>query len=183
MAESASRRKIIALVGAALVLLAAFTALNAFNPFFNPATTSEVVVFGGLSAVAFLLFVAVLVLLARNMLKLYADQRSSFMGTRLRTRMLWGAVLVSLIPLVFMFLFSYGLMNRAVDRWFSQNPNEMRNDSNRLALELAQYTSSNARAEAESIADSVPPFKVAPATAEDISTKLPPRRIGETGGG
>ena len=53
------------------------------------------------------------------------------MGTRLRTRMLWGAVLVSLIPIVFMFLFSYGLMNRAVDRWFSQNPNEMRDDSNR----------------------------------------------------
>jgi two-component system nitrogen regulation sensor histidine kinase NtrY len=40
----------------------------------------------------------VLVLLVRNVLKLYADQRSHVMGTRLRTRMLWGAVLVSLIP-------------------------------------------------------------------------------------
>jgi hypothetical protein len=157
VAASASRRKIIALVGAALVLLAAFTALNAFNPkFLNPATTSEGIVFSGLSAVAFLLFVTVLVLLARNVLKLYADQRSSAMGTRLRTRMLWGAVLVSLIPLVFMFLFSYGLLNRSVERWFSQDPNEMRDDSKRLALELAQYTSANARAEAESIAASLP---------------------------
>ena len=50
-----------------------------------------------------------LLLLARNVLKLYADQRSSVMGTRLRSRMLWGAVLVSLVPIVFMFLFSYGL--------------------------------------------------------------------------
>jgi len=166
MAASASRRKIVSIAGLGavlVVLLATFTALNAFNlKFLNPATTGERVVFSGLSAVAFVLFVAVLVLLVRNVLKLYADQRSSFMGTRLRRRMLWGAVLVSLIPLVFMFLFSYGLMNRAVDRWFSQDPNEMRDDSKGLALELAQYTSSNARAEAESIAASLLALNASP---------------------
>ena len=101
---------------------------------------------------AFILFVAVLILLVRNVLKLYADQRSRVMGTRLRTRMLWGAVLVSLIPIVFMFVFSYLLMNRAVDRWFSQPVTEMRDDSNHMALELARYTTANARAEADSIA-------------------------------
>ncbi len=159
MGVSTSRRKIvsIALGSIALVLLFTFTALNAFSlKFLTPSTISEIIVFSGLSAVVFLIFVAVLVLLVRNVLKLYADQRSNVLGTRLRTRMLWGAVLVSLVPLVFMFLFSYGLMNRAVDRWFSQNPNEMRNDSNRLALEFAQYTSANARVEAESIAASLP---------------------------
>ena len=166
MAASASRRKIVipALASAAIILLAAFTALNAFNlKFLTPATTGDIVVFSGLSALTFLIFLAVLVMLVRNVLKLYADQRASVMGTRLRTRMLLGAVLVSLIPLVFMFLFSYGLMNRAVDRWFSQNPNEIRNDSNRLALELAQYTSANARVEAESIAASLPPIDAASA--------------------
>jgi two-component system nitrogen regulation sensor histidine kinase NtrY len=166
MPTSTSRRKIfsIVLLSILLVLLAAFTALNAFNSkVLNPATTGEIVIFTGLSAVAFLLFIAVLILLVRNVLKLYADERSSVMGTRLRTRMLWGAVLVSLIPLVFMFLFSYGLMNRAVDRWFSQNPNEIRDDSTRLALELAQYTSANARVEAESIAASLGQRNSAPA--------------------
>ena len=122
----------------------------------EPATTEQIFVFTGLSVVAFLLFVAVLVLLVRNVLKLYADQRSRVMGTRLRTRMLWGAVLVSLLPIAFMFAFSYGLMNRAVDRWFSQPVTEMRDDSNRMALELARYTTANARAEAESIAASLP---------------------------
>ena len=159
MAVTTSRRKIaIGILGViVLVLLAAFTALNAFSlKFLNPATTTQTVVFIGLSFVVFLLFVVLLVLLVRNILKLYADQRKSLMGTRLRWRMLWGAVLVSVIPLVFMFVFSYDLMNRAVDRWFSQNPNEIRNDSNRLALELAQYTSANARAEAASIAASLP---------------------------
>ena len=156
MGRSASRRKsvIILLTSVALPLLAALTALTAFNlsKFLNPATTGEIIVFTGLSALVFLIFVAVLLLLARNLLKLYADQRSSVMGTRLRTRMLVGAVLVSLIPLVFMFFFSYLLMNRAVDRWFSQPVTEIDNDSSRMALQLAQYTSANARTEAESIA-------------------------------
>ena len=69
---------------------------------------------------------------------------SRVMGSRLRTRMLWGAVLVSLVPMAFMFVFSYGLMNRAVDRWFSQPVTQMRDDSNRMALELSQYTTANA---------------------------------------
>jgi len=158
MTTTKSRRKTASIILGCvlLVLLFTFAALNAFNNFLNPVSTGEGILFIGLSFVAFLLFIVVLVLLVRNVLKLYADQRSRVMGTRLRTRMLWGAVLVSFIPIVFMFLFSYGLMNRAVDRWFSQNPNEIRDDSTRLAMELAQYTSANARAEAQSIAAAVP---------------------------
>src|SRR3984957_4595136 len=151
MATTANRRKvfILALGSCLLVLFAILAALNAFNMGIpNPTSTQQFFVFTGLSIVAFLLFVTVLLLLVRNVLKLYADQRSRVMGARLRTRMLWGAVLVSLIPIAFMTLFSYGLMNRAVDRWFSQSPNEMRDDSNRLGLQLAQYTSANARVEA-----------------------------------
>src|ERR1700678_3386239 len=132
MVPTANRRKVwrIAVLGASLlVLFVALATLNAFNTQLpRPATTQQIVIFTGLSIVAFLLFVTVLVILVRNVLKLYADQRNRAMGTRLRTRMLWGAVLVSLIPLVFMFLFSYDLMNR----------------------------SANARAEAQSIVASLP---------------------------
>jgi len=78
------------------------------------------------------------------------------MGSRLRTRMLWGAVLVSLIPLSAMFGYSYLLMNRAVDRWFTQPVNQLRDDADSLARSLSQYTSTNARVEAESIAAALP---------------------------
>src|SRR5260370_28637675 len=78
------------------------------------------------------------------------------MGTGLRTRMLGGAVLVGLIPIASMYAFSSLLLNRAVDRWFSQPVTEMRDDSNSMAHELAGYTSANARAEADSIASSLP---------------------------
>lgn len=154
------RRKLftLALGVSLLILFSVLATLNAFNNrFLNPSTTLEILLFTGLSALAFLLFVAILVLLTRNLLKLYADQRSRVLGSRLRTRMLWGAILISLVPIAFMVTFSYGLMNRAVDRWFSQPVNQMRDDSTRMALELAQYATANARAEAESIAASLPP--------------------------
>jgi two-component system nitrogen regulation sensor histidine kinase NtrY len=161
MATATNRRKVVTIVLGAclLVLLTALIGLNAFNrevSFLNPSTTEQTFVFTGLSALAFLLFVAVLVLLVRNVLKLYAEQRSRVLGSRLRTRMLTGAVLVSMVPIAFMFFFSYGLMNRAVDRWFSQPVTEMRDDSNRIALELSRYTAANARAEATAIAATLP---------------------------
>ena len=159
MATASNRRKawIIALSACLLVLFVALATLNAFRlSFLNPKTTQQIVVFTGLSIIAFLLFVVVLVMLVRNVLKLYADQRSSVMGTRLRTRMLWGAVLVSLVPLATMYAFSYLLMNRSVDRWFSQPVTEMRDLSSNMTLELAQYTASNARAESDAIASGLP---------------------------
>ena len=159
MTTSQRRRKVfsIALGALTLVLFAALATLNAFHlGFLNPATTPEIFVYTALSAVAFLLFVAAMVLLVRNVLKLYEEQRTRLLGVRLRTRMLWGSILVALVPIGFMFAFSYLLMNRAVDRWFSQPVTQVREESDRVALELAQYTSANARAEAESIAAELP---------------------------
>ncbi|MGD0444606.1 MAG: ATP-binding protein [Edaphobacter sp.] len=186
MANTASRRKIwiVALGASLLVLFVALATLNAFNTQLpTPATTQQIVIFTGLSIVAFLLFVAVLLLLVRNVLKLYADQRSRVMGTRLRTRMLWGALLVSLIPIASMYAFSYLLLNRAVDRWFSQPVTEMRDDSNHMAEELARYTTANARAEAESIASGLPetpspvPRIETPAHSQVSSAKQSHRQI------
>ena len=164
MTTSAQQRKawIIATGTGVLVVFLVLAALNAFKlTSLSPATTEQIVVYTGLSAVAFLLFVGMLVMLVRNLLKLYADQRSRVMGSRLRTRMLLGAVLVSLLPISFMFFFSYGLMNRAVDRWFSQPVTEMRDESNQMALDLAGYATANARAEAESIAAALPSVTLA----------------------
>jgi two-component system nitrogen regulation sensor histidine kinase NtrY len=182
MAATTNRRKVwIAALGASLlVLFVALATLNAFNTQLpRPATTQQIVIFTGLSIVAFLLFVVVLLLLVRNVLKLYADQRSRVMGTRLRTRMLWGALLVSLVPIASMYAFSYLLLNRAVDRWFGQPVTEMRDDSNNMARGLSNYTSANARAEADSIASSLPaatspaPPAKAPATPPHNATQKP----------
>jgi two-component system, NtrC family, nitrogen regulation sensor histidine kinase NtrY len=153
------RLRLIVLLGSAVILVFALLGgLQAFNTskvsFLNPDTTGETLAFTGLTVVLFLMLIALLVLLLRNLLKLYADQGSRALGARLRNRMVLGAVLIALTPAVFMFLFSFFLMNRTIDRWFSPNTSQLREDSTRVVHELAQYVASNARGEAESIADS-----------------------------
>ena len=154
--ETKHRKTVVAALAVGLfLLLLIFSALQALNlPFLQPHSAGLILLFTGLSVVAFLIFVVLLVLLSRNILKLYADQRSRVLGSRLRSRMLWGAVLVSLIPLVFMFAFSYDLLNRSVDRWFSQPVGQLREDSTRVALELSHYVAASARAQAEALASS-----------------------------
>src|SRR5580658_9598247 len=152
-----ARRRTVVLLGAGVLLFFALLGgLQAFNTsnvrFLNPESAGETLAFTGLTVVVFLLLMVLLLLLLRNILKLYADQASSALGAQLRTRMVLGAVLIALAPAAFMFLFSFQLMNRSIDRWFSPNTTELREDSTRVVLELAQYVTSNARGEAESIA-------------------------------
>jgi two-component system nitrogen regulation sensor histidine kinase NtrY len=191
MGTKATRRRtlVIGLIICFILLFLALATLNAFNlNFLNPASPLQTLVFIALSTIAFLLFVGVLVLLVRNVLKLYADQRSRVLGTRLRTRMLWGAVLVSLVPLVFMFAFSYLLMNRAVDRWFSQPVKQMRDDANKLASDLFHYAALNSRSEANSIAAALADStigttqKPSPATAAEVDHELQRHEITLQGG-
>jgi two-component system, NtrC family, nitrogen regulation sensor histidine kinase NtrY len=155
------RRSIAVLTGAALLFFGLLGALQAFNTssvrFLNPETSGETLIFTGLTVVLFLLLMALLMLLLRNILKVYAGQSSTALGARLRTRMVLGAALIALTPAVFMFLFSFTLMNRSIDRWFSPNTSQLREDSTRVVLELAQYVTNNARVEAESISSSGAP--------------------------
>ena len=118
------RRRSVALLGLGVFLfLALLGVLQAFNiRILNPVSAGETLVFTSLIVLVFLLLMVLLMLLLRNILKLYADQSSSALGARLRTRMVLGATLIALTPAVFMFLFSFLLMNRSIDRWFSPNP-------------------------------------------------------------
>jgi two-component system nitrogen regulation sensor histidine kinase NtrY len=151
------------LAGGLGMLLLVFASLNAFNlPFLLPHSTGQLFFFTGLSVLVFLLLVGLLVLLFRNILRLYADERSRVLGSRIRTRMLLGALLLSFAPAFFLFLFSYLLMNRTVDRWFSQPVSELRTESSRVAVQLTQYVAGNARAEAASLAAS-------PAVQQDLA--------------
>ena len=152
------RRTVAFLAFGVLLFLGLLGALNAFNTsnvrFLNPETSGETLAFTALTFLVFLLLLLLLMLLLRNILKLYADQSSSALGARLRTRMVMGAGLIALTPAVLMFLFSFQLMNRSIDRWFSPNTSELRDDSTRVVQQLAEYVASNARVEAESIAAS-----------------------------
>src|SRR3954447_22780452 len=168
------RRAVLLLSLGGVLFFALLGALQWFNTsgisFLNPETSGETLAFTSLTVVLFLLLILMLLLLLRNVLKLYADQGSSALGARLRTRLALGAALIALMPAVLMFLFSFQLMNRSIDRWFSPNTSALREDSTRVVQELAEYVANNARVEAESMVASGTPDKDPPALKDGLAS-------------
>src|SRR5216684_4683012 len=152
-----SRRKrvIILLAVPVFFLLAILVSQTAFNEtILRPGTNQQVVVFYALSLLISLLFVALTFVLARNLLKLLAERRLGVLGSKFRTRMVVGALLLSFVPVIVMFWFAYVLMNRSIDKWFSSPVEEVRQDTATMASLLASYAAKNARTEAQAIAAS-----------------------------
>ncbi len=146
---------IILLAIAVFLLLAVLVSQTAFDlNFLRPGNNQEIVVFAALSALIFLLFVALTFVLARNLLKLFAERRMGVLGSKFRTRMVAGALLLSFVPVIVMYWFAYGLMNRSIDKWFSTPVEEVRADTHAMAELLSQYVAQNARFEALAIASS-----------------------------
>jgi two-component system, NtrC family, nitrogen regulation sensor histidine kinase NtrY len=155
------RRRVAAILSACLIVFVGFGILQAFNTsnirFLNPETSGETLAFTTVTFIFFLVLLLLLMLLLRNILKIYSEQSTSALGARLRTRMVVGAAIIALAPAVCMFVFSFQLMNRSIDRWFSPNTSELRENSTRVVEQLVQYVTGNARSEAESIAASGAP--------------------------
>ncbi len=152
--QTSNRKRVIILLAMAVfLLLAILVSQTAFDlTFLRPGNNQQIVVFAALSALIFLLFVALTFVLFRNLLKLFAERRLGVLGSKFRTRMVAGALLLSFVPVMVMYWFAYGLMNRSIDKWFSTPVEEVRTDTHAMASLLADYAAQNARAEAQSIA-------------------------------
>ena len=120
--------------------------------FLQPDTSEETIIFAAVSALIFLLFVALTFVLIRTLLRLYAERKTGLMGSRFRSQMVMGALLLSLGPVIFLFLFSYGLLNRSIEKWFSRPAEDVEYRTNVIASLLKEYATTNAHDEAERIA-------------------------------
>ncbi|HEX6502195.1 MAG TPA: ATP-binding protein [Terriglobales bacterium] len=122
--------------------------------FLTPDSNQQLLFFVSLSTLNFLLFVFLFFILARNLLRVFADRRMGVLGSKFRTRLVVFSLLLSVLPVMVMFWFAYGLMNRSIDKWFSSPVEEVRADTAQMTSMLSEYAAQNARAEAKAIADS-----------------------------
>jgi two-component system nitrogen regulation sensor histidine kinase NtrY len=74
-------------------------------------------------------------ILGRTVLRLWAETSREQLGARFKTKMVVGAMAISLLPIIFMFIVSYSLINRTLLRWFprpleiaSEKTQELMND-------------------------------------------------------
>lgn len=121
------RLRIILLSLATVILFGLLFIQAAFNtlPWFTPSSAGETLTLYALSTINFLAFVVLLMVLVRNIIKLRRERLEKRVGSRFKTRLVIYFISLSLLPVIFLFFATTGLINRSIDKWFSLPANEM----------------------------------------------------------
>lgn len=120
------------------MLGAAVFTLGSLDVPLRPQEGDAFVVFFALSTIFAAALLVFSLILTRSLLRLWDERRSGQMGSRFKVKMVLGAMGVSLLPIVFLFFFSYSLVNRTLNSWFPR-PLEIANDeSQNLLSEMRQ---------------------------------------------
>lgn len=86
---------------------------------FGPTTPEQVFVYWAISTLIFILTVLLGFILARDSIKLYFQRRAHQDGSSIRTKLVLGALALSVVPAIFLVLFSYQVLNVNLKRWFT----------------------------------------------------------------
>ncbi len=105
--------------------------------FIHPKSATATFLLAAVSAFVFIAFVIFGLILARILLKLYEERRQNQLGSHFRTKMVVAFLGLSLVPVCFMFLFAYGLINRSIDNWFGIPFDTVRRDAGAIAAQLS----------------------------------------------
>ena len=92
---------------------------------FSVETASDTLLLYALSSLNFIAFVIFGFIFLRSITKLMRERRTLQLGSKIKTRLLLYFAAVSLLPIIAMAGFSYLFMNRALERWFAQFPEEV----------------------------------------------------------
>jgi len=78
-------------------------------------------------------FVVLTLLLSRNLIKAYFERRHRLVGSGFRTKLIAAFIGFSLIPTILLAIVASGLVNKAVDVWFSDQIDRVMKDSYEVA--------------------------------------------------
>ncbi|HMV86480.1 MAG TPA: ATP-binding protein [Blastocatellia bacterium] len=121
------RRRIAVLAVLTTLLFGLLFVQSAFNtlPWLKPTSASETLILYSLSTVNLIAFIVLLMVLVRNIIKLNRERAESKLGAKFKTRLVKYSIALSLLPVIFLFFATSGLINRSVDKWFSEPAREM----------------------------------------------------------
>ena len=102
-----------------LILLALMVWQGSFSFWFHPADPTETMLFSAVSMLIFVLGVILAFMLFRAGVKLYIDRQRNREGSRIRSKLLLGALALTIAPTLFSALFNYAVLNRTLEKWFT----------------------------------------------------------------
>jgi len=91
---------------------------GSFRTPFDPTSNDERLILWALSSLVFVLMLALGFMLFRDVVKLYVARKANREGSRIRTKLVLGAVALSVIPVFFLLLFSINVLSYNLQRMF-----------------------------------------------------------------
>jgi two-component system, NtrC family, nitrogen regulation sensor histidine kinase NtrY len=146
------------LIGAGVVLLVVLLALVEWQVSFTfgnyaPRDPTQTVTFWAISTVVFLLTVTLAFMLFKTGVRLYLERRGGREGSRIQSKLVFGALALSILPVAFLFAFSYIILNRNLEKWFSRPGENTKIELLDTAVALGDEVQSRAQALARWLAD------------------------------
>ena len=113
------------LYGSGIVALAILVALLVWQGSFSlgdygPENPTQTYLYWAISTLVFLLTLTLGFMLLRTAVKLYIERRSNREGSRIKTKLVVGALALSFLPVFFLVLWSVYVLNRNLDKWLSR---------------------------------------------------------------
>jgi PAS domain S-box-containing protein len=120
MSTTSPRQRLQLTIGGVVLtlLLAAVFTLGSLDAPFEPRSWRDVLTLYAVSSFITALLMVFALILVRSTLRLWAERSREQLGARFKSKMVVGALAISLLPVVFMFFVSYSLLNRTLARWF-----------------------------------------------------------------
>ncbi len=113
---------------------------------YGPADATQTFLFWAVSTLIFILTVWLLARLVKISVRLYLERQSGREGSRIKSKLVFGALALSLLPVVFLFLFGWVILNRSVDKWFSAPGDNIRGDLSKASRALGNEVQGRAQA-------------------------------------
>jgi PAS domain S-box-containing protein len=118
------------LYGSGIVLLLILATLVVWQGSFRvdayPENLDQTFLFTAVSTLVFVLMVTLGFILARTGIKLYIGRLRNREGSRIESKLYFGALALSFMPVCFLVFFTYEVLNRQVDKWFSRPGEQVR---------------------------------------------------------
>ncbi len=108
---------------------------------FTVDSASDTLLLYALSSLNFIAFVIFGFILLRSIIKLIRERRALMVGSRIKTRLFLYFAAISLLPIIAMAGFSFLFMNRALERWFSQIPENVVRDARKFESQAIEVQS------------------------------------------
>ncbi|MBI3491829.1 MAG: HAMP domain-containing protein [Acidobacteria bacterium] len=125
-------RLILTGIGVLVVVFLALVAIARGTTPFSLDFLSEFVLYA-LSAVDLTMLVALVFVLARNLIKLFVERRRALPFARFRAKLVVLLLAMTFVPAVLVLIVGSELINRSVDRWFNAPMDEVLSSANRIA--------------------------------------------------